>query len=180
MLEEVQVEVEEISSKVFEWKGYGLKLKVPKQEADSYYDPYYLANDLTITIKVSFSGQYQFPDGTELVSPVFWLSCEPSTSFEPPLSLEIQHCALPENSHRLFMAKALCTQKDLPYSFKVQHGGTFNKHSSYGVIEMGSFSGVGVVQERSGERQYWSSMFTWALPTAEIFTLQLHGTTTPT
>ena len=152
MLKETKVKVTK-AAQCFEWKEYGLKLVVPSKSLS------YGISSCTITINVSLSGQYQFPDGTELVSPVFWLRCEPNSKFEKPLSLEIQHCALPENSHRLFMVKAVCTQKVLPYSFKFVYGGTFSKHSSYGVIELDSFSGVGVVQDRAEERRYWSSVF---------------------
>ena len=57
------------------------------------------------------------------------------------------------------MVKAQCTQKDLPYSFKTLHEAIFTETSSYGSITMNSFSGIGVVQERSDERRYWSNVF---------------------
>ena len=160
------------AAQCFQWKGYGLKLVIPSQSLPVHISV------CTLTITMSISGQYQLPDGTELVSPVFWLRCEPKfTEFIKPLSLEIQHCALPENSHRLFMARAACTQKDLPYTFKLLHGGTFNKHSSYGVIGLHSFSGVGVAQERSEERRYWSSVFYMGPPhnTNIHFTVTWHS-----
>ena len=141
------------SANEHEWKGYGMKLKIPSESLPANI------SSCTITVMVSLSGQYQFPEDTELVSPVFWLRCEPKCKFVKPLSLEIQHCALPENSHRLFMVRAVCTQKELPYSFKVLHGATFSKHSSYGIIELDSFSGAGVVQEKGKKRKNWSSVF---------------------
>ena len=116
------------SAQLFHWEGYGLKLLIPPQALP------HPINSCTITIKTSFSGQYQFPTDTELVSPVFWLMCEPKCKFKVPLSLHIQHCAPPENSHRLFMARALCTQKELPYLFRKLHGSIFSKHSSYGAV----------------------------------------------
>ena len=142
------------SSQSFHWEGYGLKLKVPAQSLPSHI------NSCKITMMVSLSGLYQFPDNTELVSPVFWLRCEPQVQFEIPLSLEIEHCAPLENYSHLRMTRALCSQKDLPYLFKViPGGGKFSKHSSYGVIGLNSFSGIGVVQEGSSDRRYWSSVF---------------------
>ena len=151
-MQETTVQVTHSAQK-FEWKGYGMKLTIPSHSLPSK------VKSCTITVKVSLSGQYQFPERTELVSPVFWLSCESKCKFTKPLSLEIQHCALPENSHRLFVTQAVSKQNVLPYSFKYVYGGTFSRHSSYGVIELDSFSGVGVVQERSEERRYWSSVF---------------------
>ena len=137
----------------FEWKGYGLKLNIP---------PNSLPNDVdscVITIKASLAGQYQFPTNTELVSPVFWLQCNPICKFKVPLSLEIGHCAPLKNSFRLFMARAVCTQSELPYIFKALHGSSFSTHSPYGVINLERFSGMAVIQERSDERRYWSSVF---------------------
>ena len=142
------------SSQSFHWEGYGLKLKVPAQSLPSHI------NSCKITLMVSLSGQYQFPDNTELVSPVFWLRCEPQVQFEIPLSLEIEHCAPLKNYLHLRMTRALCSQKDLPYLFKViPGGGKFSKHSSYGVIDLNHFSGIGVVQEGSNECLYWSNVF---------------------
>ena len=83
----------------------------------------------------------------------------PYCKFNVPLTLEIQHCAPLKNSSSLFMVKAQCTQKDLPYSFKTLHEGIFTATSSYGSIALNSFSGMGVVQERSDERRYWSNVF---------------------
>ena len=129
-----------------------MKLFIPKQSLSGI-------KSCTITIRASLSGQYEFPDDTELVSPVFWLSCEPQCSFGNPLGLEIEHCALPENTTLLSMARAHCTQKDLPYTFKMLHGGSFSEASSYGVIKLKSFSGLGVIQKQSKQRRYWSDVF---------------------
>ena len=131
------------SPQVFDWEEYGMKLIIPEQSLPDNI------KCCTITIIVSLSGQYQFTDDVELVSPVFWLRCEPYCNFARPLSLEIEHCALPENVTLLSMARAACTQRDLPYSFKVLPGGIFSKHCSYGVIPLNRFSGVGVLQKMS-------------------------------
>lgn len=152
MLQETSVSVTQ-SAQQFHWEGYGLKLDIPSLSLPSHIDT------CTITLTATLSGQYQFPENTELVSPVFWLKCEPSCKFKVPLHLYIQHCAPLDNSYHLFIARATCSQKDLPYSFRILHGGVFSKHSSYGVIALDQFSGVGVVQERSDERRYLSNVF---------------------
>lgn len=141
------------SPQMFHWEGYGLKLQIPPQALPAHM------TTCTITITASLSGQYQFPSNVSLVSPVFWLRCRPTCRFKVPLHLHIQHCAPVDKSFRLFMARALCTQKDLPYYFRIIHGSTFSEHSSYGVVALDSFSGVGVVQEKSRERRYWSKVF---------------------
>ena len=152
ILEEVKVYVTNNSAK-FKWKGYGLRLHIPPGSLPKHIKL------CTITIRASLSGQYQFPQNTHLVSPVFWLECKPYFKFNVPLTLEIQHCAPLEHSYRLYMVKARCTQKDLPYTFKTRHEGTFTETSFYGSITMNSFSGVGVVQGRSDERRYWCNVF---------------------
>ena len=153
MIQEVTIEVLYGSHKEFNWEGYGLKLTVPKDALPKGIDV------CRITIKASLSGQYDFPEDTELVSPVFWIRCEPRCKFQKQITLEIQHCAPPENSHRLFMTRASSTPKDLPYSFKVIHGGTFSKHTPYGIITLEHFCANAVIQERSDERCYWSGVF---------------------
>ena len=55
--------------------------------------------------------------------------------------------------------KALCSQESLPYSFRRQQGGRFTSSSSYGVLDLESFSGVGVVQEGSEDREYIARLF---------------------
>ena len=138
----------------FHWKGYGLKLEVPLQSLPQDI------NSCTITIIASLSGQYQFPAGKELVSPVFWLKCEPSVHFVKPLGLAIEHCAPLEKSSNLSMVRTKCTQEKLPYIFKPLHGGTFSKNSSYGVIALKRFSGLGVVNDHEEpNRRYLSNVF---------------------
>ena len=113
----------------------------------------------TITITASLFGQYEFPRDMELVSPVLWLRCVPHCKFTRPLCLEVMHCALRENANFLCMARAVCTQKTLPYTFNVLNEGIFNQCYSYGTIELSRFSGVGVLQKWSKKRRYWFDIF---------------------
>ena len=151
-LSETELVVED-SWDFFQWNGYGLKARIQPDSLPTDVD------SCTITIKASLSGQYQLPPNTHLVSPVFWLHCTPRCKFNFPVTLEIQHCAPLKNSFRLFMAGASSAQKDLPYSFKVLHGGSFSENISYGTIDLSQFGGIAVVQERADERRYWSNVF---------------------
>ena len=152
VLSETKLEVTN-SPRTFHWEEYGLKLIIPPQSLPTN------ADCCTITITASLSGQYQFLDDMELVSPVFWLRCEPRCIFACPLSLEIEHCALTKNINGLSMVRAASTQKDLPYPFEMLDGGVFCPSSKFGVIKMRSFSGVGVAQKKSMQRRYWSGVF---------------------
>ena len=135
------------------WPDYGLKLHVYKGCLPAGME------QCTINIKASLAGQYEFPENSHPVSAVIWLRCEDVHQFTRPITVEIQHCAKSENSLNLSFVRAVCSQIQLPYIFKQLVGGNFTSYSSYGVIELNSFSGVGVVQEGSEEREYHSRLF---------------------
>ena len=137
------------------WPGYGLRLNIPKGCLPAGME------QCTINIKASLAGQYEFPENYHPVSAVIWLRCEDVHKFTRPITVEIQHCAKPENvaNFKLSFVQAVCSQKQLPYTFKQLAGGNFTSHSSYGVIELNNFSGVGVTQEGSAERLYYSKLF---------------------
>ena len=137
------------------WPGYGLRLHIPKGCLPADME------QCTINIKASLAGQYEFPENSYLVSVVFWLRCEDVQMFTRSITVEIQHCAKSENItvHKLSFVRAVCSQKQLPYTFKRLSEGNFSSHSSYGVIELNSFSGVGVTQEGSEDKEYCSQLF---------------------
>ena len=112
-----------------------------------------------IDIKTSLAGQYEIPENSHLVSAIFWLRCEPQCKFIKPITVEIQHCSTKQNLSRLKIVRAFCSQKQLPYNFKPL-GGRFDTDTSYGVVEVNGFSGVGVVEENPvSERLYYSQLF---------------------
>ena len=138
--------------------GYGFKLQVPPHSLPNHID------SCTITIKTSLSGQYELPPDTELVSPVFWLKCEPNVDFEVPLSLEIEHCAPPESCSHLTMARALCTKDNLPGSFEILYGGKFDT-KKYGVLKLSHFSFFSILLRMifPPRREYWYKVFYMAM-----------------
>ena len=136
------------------WPGYGLRLNIPKGCLPAGME------QCTINIKASLAGQYEFPENSHLVSAVFWLHCEDVHKFTRLITVDIQHCAKSENvANPLHFIRAVCSQKQLPYTFKLLPGGSFATHSSYGVIELNSFSGVGITQEGSEDREYCLRLF---------------------
>ena len=136
----------------FIWEKFGLKLHIPKG---------CLPEDVkqcTINIKASLAGHYKFSKDAILVSGIFWLRCEPRCRFNMPVSIEIEHCAESENTSKLTFVKALCSQKNLPYTF-TEIGGQFNEKSSYGILELSSFSGLAVLLRGSRGREYSARLF---------------------
>lgn len=136
------------------WEGFGLRLHVHEDSLPVGME------QCTLNIKASLAGQYEFPENLYLVSAVFWLRCEPTCMFTKPVTVEIQHCAKSENvdNFKMKFVRAVCSQTQLPYTFK-RLGGDFSRHSSYGVIQVKGFSGLAVTQERSDQRQYCSKLF---------------------
>ena len=139
---------------LFERKGYGLRLHVPEDSLPAG------TGECRINIRVSLSGQFQLPEGSDLLSPVFWISapCE----FTKPVTLEIQHCALREDESALSNLSFVFTkysQKDLPYTFEQVDGGVFTTNSTYGSIQLNHFSGVGVTGRKGTPRSYCAHLY---------------------
>ena len=124
----------------FEWENHGLKLSIPESALPSDQTP------RTIDIKASLAGQFEFPADTQLVSPVYWIDCK--EKFQHPVTLELQHCAVIRNQSEcssLRFVAAKCSQKGLPYKFKVLDKGIFSQYTSYGSIQLKQFSLFGII-----------------------------------
>ena len=139
----------------FEWRGYGLRLHVPEGSLPIG------VGECKINIRVSLSGQFQLPQGSDLLSPVFWITA--LYKFTKPLTLEIQHCALTEDEAALSSLSFVytnCNQRELPYSFRQLAGGVFTTHSSYGSLTLSHFSGIGIIGRILGtQRSYCAYLY---------------------
>ena len=126
-----------LQAQTFEWREYGFMLHVPEGSLPPEM------TQTTVDVRVSLSGQFKFPEDSDLVSATYWLSCP--HKFMKPLDVEFQHCAAitdPSHCSQLSFVITKCTQKELPYTFKELEGGTFSQHSSYGRISLTHFSGL--------------------------------------
>ena len=138
----------------FQWEGYGLKLHVQDHSLPGGME------EAGINIRASVSGQFQLPQNTVLLSPVFWISAP--CKFTRPVTLEIQHCALREDEtvlSDLHFVSARCSQTDLPYKFRQLYGGVFTTHSSYGSIQLTHFSGVSIKGSEETPRLYCAHLY---------------------
>ena len=126
---------------LLEWEEYGLRIQVPKGATSTPCD---------IAIKAIVAGQFEFSEGTDLVSAVYAISV--SKKLTQPVILEMQHCVAissEEQGQFLSFVRAKCNQPDLPYLFKLLKNGVFPPHSDYGKIACDQFSIVGIVLGRS-------------------------------
>lgn len=124
----------------YEWRRFGFKMHFPEKAL-----PPEVA-ECRVHVKASLSGQFQFPEGAELISGIYWIAT--SVKFVKPVTIEIQHCArMAEHLQQpscLTYIVAKCTQEDLPYKFKILKGGVFSPSSRYGSIKLTQFSGLGI------------------------------------
>ena len=123
----------------FHWKDYGFKLHVPENALPEGTLEY------RVNIKASLSGHFELPEGYELVSAVYWVATP--GKFTKPVTIEAQHCATFSNPNQLCFVRTSCTQKSLPYKFKIIEGGSFACSSRHGVLSAPHFSGNGIAKE---------------------------------
>ena len=124
----------------FEWREYGFMLHVPEGSLPPEM------TQTTVDVRVSLSGQFEFPEDSDVVSATYWLSCP--HKFMKPLDVEFQHCAAitdPSQRSQLSFVISKSTQGSL-CKFKVLEGGTFSQHSSYGRISLTDFSRLAIVK----------------------------------
>ena len=157
----------------FEFTGYGFKLHVPEDSLPAE------VSETQLNVRVSLSGRFQLPTNCELVSAVYWVSSP--HKFTKALVVEIQHCAALSNDEQceqLIFVRTMCTQKELPYTFKELEKGIFSRHSSYGSLSLLHFSGVGIVQHKVGHKVHKSRRFRPApirvQPSASTYVKTIH------
>ena len=137
----------------YEWVGYGLKLSIPEDSLPTGME------ECRINIKASLSGPFELPEGSDLLSPVFWISA--LCKFKKPVTLEIQHCASRDEASfaDLNFVSTKCSQKELPYIFRQLDGGKFPADSSYGSIQLSHFSGFGITGRKRTPRAYCAQIY---------------------
>ena len=120
------------SPQLLNWEEYGLRIAIPHEAV-----PLYDTVDVAITALVS--GEFIFPEDTELVSAVYAISV--SKPLLEPVQLEIQHCVFIEKpSHSNYLSFATAPSDQPPYQFKPVKGGEFPIGSRYGSICINEFS----------------------------------------
>ena len=124
----------------FEWVDHGFKIHFPENALPSDVD------ECRVHVTASLSGQFQFPDDTELISGIYWIATP--HEFTKPVTVDIQHCSTrstrTDHPSSLMYIVAKCTQEDLPYMFNPLNGGVFAPSSRYGSISLTHFSGLGI------------------------------------
>ena len=129
----------------FTWKDHGFKLHLSENA---------LPPDISecfIKVRAALSGQFLFPDGSELVSGIY--SIHSSHSFTRSVTVEIEHFSTtdtPEEAEELSFV--VSTGDQLPSQFHPLKDGIFPILSRYGAIEVPHFCKYGVARIRKSRR----------------------------
>ena len=123
----------------FKWKDHGFKLHVQDSSLPEGTPEY------SVNIKASLAGQFELPEGYELVSAVYWVRT--SGKFTKPITVEVQHCANFSNPNQLHFVSTSHAVKPLPYTFEVTDGGSFTLGNTYGALSTTHFCGIGVAKK---------------------------------
>ena len=120
---------------------FGLKL---------YFQPNTSLESFNITIGVKLSANYTPPEGTTLVSAIYFIHT--SSQLLRPVTVEIEHCVdidwdQPDSNRTLTFGKASTySSATPPYAFNTLSGGNFSRNF-WGTIKLSSFSAVGIFSE---------------------------------
>ena len=137
MAAETTITIKAKESLHFEWNG--LRLCFPRGALPTK------PSECSLHIRASLFGQYKFPEGSELVSAVYWISS--STEFTKPIEIDIQHCsANVEESTSLKFVRAETTRMELTYTFQLMDDGDFPADTGYGTTSVSHFCGIGVIR----------------------------------
>ena len=147
------------------WPEFGLSLHVPENSLPEGIE------QCSVSIKTRTLGDYKFPKDSHLVSAVYSIKCVPKCRFSEPVTLEIQHCAKPKNTHKLSFVRAIRSDSKEKTSLfhAVETGETpemdgilyscFPCNASYGCIELSKFCQFGVIQRDTDERDYCVNVY---------------------
>ena len=128
------------SSYLFNWEENGIIISVPRDTLSP-------TESSQVEVVVLVGGQFQLPEGTELVSAVYGITL--SKPLLKPIKLEIQHClhlVTQDDINCLNFATAP-VGSGLPYQFQLKDGGQFSHGETYGSIWLSEFSLVTFVQK---------------------------------
>ena len=131
------------------WEQYGLRITVPEGTLCPI-------DTCEVSVAALVGGQFQLPEGTELISAVYNISV--SKPLLKSIKLEIQHCArLVTRDHTSYLSFATASIKQsttLPYKFQLQEGGQFYPGDQFGSINLTHFCLKAIVKSRTDP--FWS------------------------
>ena len=135
-------EISGVSPQLLEWEEFGFRIQVP---GDAVSGP------CSIAVRAIVYGQFENPEGMELVSALYAISV--SRRLSNSIRIEIEHCVKLKNEddcEYLSFGIAKCNQVVLPYTFEMLEDGHFYPHSKFGFTYRSSFSIIGIFKRLIG------------------------------
>ena len=133
----------------YQWKGCGLKLKVPTNALDSNVPS-------RIRLQTCTTDQFKIPEDMELVSGIYWVDFV--GEFANPITIELEHCASLGQTSQFYSLSFISTegpvQGAVPYKLQSISGGIFPQNSSYGSIQLRQSSAMAVATLGSASKSY--------------------------
>ena len=122
---------------LLEWSGYGFYIEVPK----GALPPGVTAS---VHVRAILGGQFKFPENSQLISALYWVSC--SEEFFKEVAVNIEHCAIIKTKEQCssfkFIIAETSSQKP-PYTF-IEREGEFNLDTQYGTVKLKEFCAVAI------------------------------------
>ena len=126
----------------FTWNDHGFKLHLPRGAFTS---------ECPIHLEAAISGQFQFPDGAELVSGVYCIHS--LKQFTKTVTFEIQHFSSSDTQKEIDELCVVFSSRDqFPCQFTYHEDCTFSVGSQYGAIETKSFGKFAIVKRKKKGR----------------------------
>ena len=117
----------------------GLKILIPAQAitpVDGSYE---------ITANGLWGGKFEFPENSQLISGVCYISLSSSSQLKKPVTIQLEHCANITNKKQAQHLSFVVAKSGPPFKFEYLPGGSFCPGSQYGTIHVKSFSILAIV-----------------------------------
>ena len=121
-------------------KECGLKLSLPEGIISPAESAVY-----EVAAQGLWGGEFIFPEGTQLISGVCYISLSPS-ELAKPATVQLSHCAhITSKSQAQYLSFVVAESSRSPFKFEPRSGGMFPVGSRYGSIQLERFSVVAIV-----------------------------------
>ena len=120
-------------------KECGLKFLIPAQvitPVDTSYE---------ITINGLWSSKFEFPENSQLISSVCYISVSSSSPLNKPVTILLEHCANITDKKQTQYLSFVVAKSGPPFKFEYLPGGSFCPGSQYGTIHLKQFSYLAIV-----------------------------------
>ena len=141
-------------TKAVQWNGYGISIEAPKRM------------NAKINVSMVRSKEFEFPEGTQLVSSAFFIQSFPAP-LQHSIELKMEHCVNIESEEQCReLMFGICKKKEPPYKFHIVKDGSlvkFHKGSKYGTLTTNSFSMIVILMKEVigllSKKEYFAGLY---------------------